>query len=137
MQSRQFSKVRRTRKISAGVLTHGKDIWHRTSCYVDNICEKLSPPEFILCISHPHLSLLCGNFLFLSNVFFFSLLLYFLAEYLFEYSDYFYIYCYILSFLYNIICFLEYKKVNRFVDFFVQKCRFIILHKTSVSFFLM
>lgn len=88
---------------------------------MDNICEKLSPPEFILCISHPHLSLLCGNFPFLSNVFFFSLLLYFLAEYLFEYSDYLYIYYYILSFLYNIICFLEYKKVNRFVDFFVQK----------------
>lgn len=84
---------------------------------MDNICEKLSPPEFILCISHPHLSLLCGNFPFLSNVFFFSLLLYFLVEYLFEYSDYLYIYCYILSFLYNIICFLEYKKVNRFVDF--------------------
>ena len=102
---------------------------------MDNICEKLSPPEFILCISHPHLSLLCGNFLFLSNVFFFSLLLYFLVEYLFEYSDYLCIYYYILSFLYNIICFLEYKKVNRFVDFFVQKCRFIILHKTSVSFF--
>ena len=31
MQSRQFSRVRRTRKVSAGVLTHGKDIWRRTS----------------------------------------------------------------------------------------------------------
>ena len=101
---------------------------------MDNICEKLSPPEFILCISHPHLSLLCGNFLFLSNVFFFSLLLYFLVEYLFEYSDYFYIYCYILYFLYNIICFLEYKKVNRFVDFFGRKMR--IYHFTqNICFF--
>jgi len=26
MHSRQFSRVRKTRKISAGVLTHGKDI---------------------------------------------------------------------------------------------------------------
>ena len=33
-----------------------------------DVDEKLSPPKFILCISHPHLSLLCGNFLFLSNL---------------------------------------------------------------------
>lgn len=116
-------------------IQNSEPIWLIFIC--GKLFKKLSPSLFVLCICHPHLSLLCGNFPFLSNVFFFSLLLYFLVEYLFEYSDYLYIYCYILSFLYNIVCFLEYKKVNRFVDFFVQKCRFIILHKTSVSFFLM
>lgn len=116
-------------------IQNSEPIWLIFIC--GKLFKKLSPSLFVLCICHPHLSLLCGNFPFLSNVFFFSLLLYFLVEYLFEYSDYLYIYYYILSFLYNIIGFLEYKKVNRFVDFFVQKCRFIILHKTSVSFFLM
>ena len=116
-------------------IQNSEPIWLIFIC--GKLFKKLSPSLFDLCICHPHLSLLCGNFPFLSNVFFFSLLLYFLVEYLFEYSDYLYIYCYILSFLYNIMGFLEYKKVNRFLIFSVVKCGFIILHKTFVSFSVM
>lgn len=77
-------------------IQNSEPIWLIFIC--GKLFKKLSPSLFVLCICHPHLSLLCGNFPFLSNVFFFSLLLYFLVEYLFEYSDYFYIYRYILSF---------------------------------------
>ena len=33
MQSRQFSRVRRTRKVHAGVLTHGKDVFQKSPLY--------------------------------------------------------------------------------------------------------
>lgn len=70
-------------------IQNSEPIWLIFIC--GKLFKKLSPSLFVLCICHPHLSLLCGNFIFYTLGFSFYILLCLSAQYLFEYSDYFYI----------------------------------------------